>query len=894
MLKLLLPLLPLLAIQTVAAIPANFQDSFARSGTLAGTPPDTLDSSMATWSADSVWSTASGLLNASAMGNPRVAMLPFAPTTNTVYVLTYNLTAISSSDTTRWAGIGFFNYDIVNEINGSSLSAVYNDAVVFYLQSVNGTGQTFYGDPGLNNPSGTVANIGGIGTNTITLAVTNDGSGILTFAHNGTVFRGPVSLTAAQVTNIQYAGMVCMDGVTASASWFSLTSSPPVSYQFPWIGATLVTHERLEHIPGRTFLDFNGQPTDAVNFFASNNFNAVRVNVNYGQAMETTNLDNSNLNSRESNFLLDFGGVDLQVDTARRVKATGGKILLMMSLGQDGPTNNLHEYIPAAWLNYTYAQTCTAIDGAVRQMLDQFLNAGIQPDIILLENEGDSGMLFQTTNSLGQYVQRDATTTDPMSDTATGIYTIWPKCAGYYKQMILSMQNELQLHGFDPTATRFGLDSSWSTDYTARFVFGEVFNNAHADAESVYYDTNGVSHGTLTNVPANLRAVSLRDLCNVFGMSCYPDEPTNSTLGDFNRALQPVRDTYDNFASIIPGYGVFTNGAFAGQPKVQIIIPEYTTPLDWQGNSAYTLPVQQAYTAAFLGLLANYNFALGALWFEPTYANNNYYGGSGGALFNRGTYNSSLNLYPTFTPTATITNWGQFALPNEISPVAMSVANAGFESPALASGNYSYSPANASWNFSAQVGNSGAGTSANNSAFTSGNPGAPWGQCVGFIQSTGSISQVITSSVPGEWTVVLSAAQRASQPGGGRQTINITIDGSAIGSFTPTTEGSYGVYSATSSYLAAGTHTLALLGTSAADNTAFVDNVAVSVIDFPDAAPVNLSVTFASGQITLTWPRGILLQATNLAGPWTTNGVASPLAILPTSPQMFYRVKSIN
>ncbi len=893
MLKLLLPVLLLLAIRAVAAIPASYQDDFARSGTLAGTPPDTQNTSAATWLADSAWATGSSSVSVNATNNPRVAMLPFAPTTNTTYVLTCAVTGISASDQTKWAGLGFFNSDIVNEIGGSDPSAVYNDAVAFYLQQVNGAGQTFYGNPGLNNGSGTVLGTGGTGTNTITLAVTNNGNGTLTFAHNGTVFRGPVSLTAAQVTNIQYAGMVCMDGVTSTASWFSLTSSPPASYQFPWIGATLVTHERLEHIPGRTFQDFSAQPADVVKFFASNNFNAIRVNVTYHQPFGTTNLDNSNLNSREANFLLDFGGVDLQVDMARRFKATGGKILLMMSLGQDGPTNNLHEYIPTAWLNYTYAQTCTAIDDAVRQMLDQFLNAGIQPDIILLENEGDSGMLFQTTNSLGQYVQRDDTTADPMSATATGIYKIWPKCAGYYKQMILSMTNELQLKGFNPAATRFGLDSSWSTDYTARFVFGEVFNNAHADAESVYYDSNGVSHGTLTNVPAYLRAVNLRDLCTVFGMSCYPDEPTNSTQANFIAALQPVKDTYDNFALIIPGYGVFTNGPSAGQPKVQVIISEHTTPLDWQGNAAYTLPLQQAYTAAFFGLLANYNFALGALWYEPTYANNNYYS-DGGALYAVGTYNNSLNLYPTFTPTATITNWGQFAMPNVISSVALSVANAGFESPALASGTYSYSPANASWNFSAHVGNSGAGTSANSSGFTSGNPGAPWGQQVGFIQSTGSISQVITSSAPGEWTVMLSSAQRASQPGGGQQTINITIDGGTIGSFTPTTEGSYGVYSATSSYLAAGPHTLALLGTSAADNTAFVDNVAVTVIDSPSAAPVNLSVAFAAGQITLTWPRGILLQATNLAGSWTTNGAASPLTVLPTSPQMFYRVKSIN
>lgn len=47
------------------------------------------------------------------------------------------------------------------------------------------------------------------------------------------------------------------------------------------------------------------------------------------------------------------------------------------------------------------------------------------------------------------------------------------------------------------------------------------------------------------------------------------------------------------------------------------------------------------------------------------------------------------------------------------------------------------------------------------------------------------------------------------------------------------------------------------------------------------------------GNLTLTWsPGSMLLQATNLLGPWTTNGAAiSPYTVSPTNAQSFFRVK---
>jgi len=47
------------------------------------------------------------------------------------------------------------------------------------------------------------------------------------------------------------------------------------------------------------------------------------------------------------------------------------------------------------------------------------------------------------------------------------------------------------------------------------------------------------------------------------------------------------------------------------------------------------------------------------------------------------------------------------------------------------------------------------------------------------------------------------------------------------------------------------------------------------------------------GELQLQWSTGVLLQATNLAGPWTTNTSAtSPYPVTPSAPQMYYQIKS--
>lgn len=54
---------------------------------------------------------------------------------------------------------------------------------------------------------------------------------------------------------------------------------------------------------------------------------------------------------------------------------------------------------------------------------------------------------------------------------------------------------------------------------------------------------------------------------------------------------------------------------------------------------------------------------------------------------------------------------------------------------------------------------------------------------------------------------------------------------------------------------------------------------------------VALEVERTGANLRLTWPQGILLEATSLAGPWTTNTSAvSPWVVTPSAPQKFYRV----
>jgi hypothetical protein len=54
---------------------------------------------------------------------------------------------------------------------------------------------------------------------------------------------------------------------------------------------------------------------------------------------------------------------------------------------------------------------------------------------------------------------------------------------------------------------------------------------------------------------------------------------------------------------------------------------------------------------------------------------------------------------------------------------------------------------------------------------------------------------------------------------------------------------------------------------------------------------VTLKIAPSGASLQLTRPYGTLLEATNVAGPWTTNPAASPYVVVPSGDRRFYRVR---
>ena len=191
---------------------------------------------------------------------------------------------------------------------------------------------------------------------------------------------------------------------------------------------------------------------------------------------------------------------------------------------------------------------------------------------------------------------------------------------------------------------------------------------------------------------------------------------------------------------------------------------------------------------------------------------------------------------------------------------AQTVGNAGFEAPVVGSGSYgafAYNPVGTPWTF---TGN--AGVSGNGSGFTQGNPNAPEGAQVGFVQTTGTISQSIDGFSDGSYTFDFLSAQRVAggNPGPDFQNFQVLVDGTAlygVNGLTPVGT-DYQLYTTGPVALSAGTHTLTFQGLNTAaaevpgytnDNTAFIDGVGINkVAPVPEASSViSLGMLLALG-----------------------------------------------
>jgi N-acetylneuraminic acid mutarotase len=152
------------------------------------------------------------------------------------------------------------------------------------------------------------------------------------------------------------------------------------------------------------------------------------------------------------------------------------------------------------------------------------------------------------------------------------------------------------------------------------------------------------------------------------------------------------------------------------------------------------------------------------------------------------------------------------------------IAGYGFELPNVGTGPgaIAYDPTGTPLRY---TGN--AGIAGNGSTFSAGNPDAPQGTQVGFLQDYGSFS-VSGSIAAGAYTISFSAAQRAANVS--RQTFQVLVDGVAVGTFTPANSG-YAAYVTANFTLTAGVHTIAFVGLDpdGQDNTVFLDQLALNL-----------------------------------------------------------------
>ena len=166
------------------------------------------------------------------------------------------------------------------------------------------------------------------------------------------------------------------------------------------------------------------------------------------------------------------------------------------------------------------------------------------------------------------------------------------------------------------------------------------------------------------------------------------------------------------------------------------------------------------------------------------------------------------------------------------------ILDGSFESPSLPAKSFQYAPNGSPWQFTGL-----AGVAGNGSAF--GNAAAPDGSQVAFLQQTGSASESIYLDA-GSYSISFQAAQRGSQT----QTIEVLIDGKSVGTATPASS-AFGTYQTSVFTVAAGTHTVELLGLNpkGGDNTAFVDEVAITssedtIVDGSFESPTLAAETF--------------------------------------------------
>jgi len=265
------------------------------------------------------------------------------------------------------------------------------------------------------------------------------------------------------------------------------------------------------------------------------------------------------------------------------------------------------------------------------------------------------------------------------------------------------------------------------------------------------------------------------------------------------------------FTNGISGTVTFNNATF-GDPDPGVVKAGYYLPYTFcavEGQSStFSSPTEVAF-----GANGHYSF---------------HYGITGTVAFNTNTFGD---------PDVGVLKGGYYRPMGVAAPLG--IANSSFETPSVGSGGYQYNPTGGSWTFSGY-----SGIQANGSAW--GAPTAPSGTQTAFLQSTtgkvnGSISETISLVSAGSYALSFDAALRAS-PHNGAISLNVLVDGTVVGTCSPTTTTSFTSYFTSPFTITnAGNHTvqIAAVGT-AVDSSIFVDAMAICGLANPSFETPNV------------------------------------------------------
>ena len=426
------------------------------------------------------------------------------------------------------------------------------------------------------------------------------------------------------------------------------SSSANLNGQF-WAGATIGTVMRMEAIPSRVFYDFDGKTVkDPIKTLGDAGVNALRVEGFRDQCLGPTQfINNASTLGDELLFKLDWGCLDIAVKTAQRGVAQGMRVVLTINQGFD---------IPNGMESYTYEQMVDEVKNEAKRQLQPFLDAKIVPDVILFENEGSDGFLFNDTatghirgNDDGK-ASKAQVDKERCGQIPTGNMNSFPQYAGYLKAEVAACNDAITSAGLSTATVRYGLHSHGQY---VQWKEGVVHGPNPASQTELKDSSGNVCSNSV--IPPELLSANASELITIMGFSAYADPMTpvdiNSPSSQHD-ALNRTLTTLTQLMGYAEAYGKYESGPFAGQYKLQALGVEYGTTYAYD-----QIPQEQQITTLMWSLVKQIPNVLGMLWYEPWYCHGDWEGGRAALCHNIDSKSVSGQA-----PTNTLKTWGAAAL----------------------------------------------------------------------------------------------------------------------------------------------------------------------------------------------------------------------------------------